>query len=126
MRATDAYWDQLMRTPAQVAEDHAQHERELTATRPPLTPIDQHAVMIRLLAEDNRANLDMFCERVDGLTKGLKDVRTETAGARTLFETEQEKVVGEIVELSTSCPVDLCAGIHASYNDMATSSLLLE
>jgi hypothetical protein len=99
MRATNAYWDQLMRTPAQVAEDHTQHQRELAAARAPLAPIDQHAVMIRLLAEDSRANLDTFCERVDGLTKGLKDVRGETAGARKVFEAEQERVVGEIVDL---------------------------
>jgi hypothetical protein len=92
--STDTLWQQLTLPPSSRME-----AQPFLIDPASAAPIDKHATMIRVLAQEATANLKTFCDTADDLKKSAEDTRREMEGAKTVFKTEHERVVKEIVDL---------------------------
>jgi hypothetical protein len=67
--------------------------------RPP--PVQQHLTTIRMLLLDTSAKLEQFNTSLETSTTSVATARREVVAARDLLHHEHEKVVDEMVNLST-------------------------
>jgi hypothetical protein len=54
---------------------------------------------MRILLHDTQANLEKFSERIDKMTNGVSETKREMMTMQKLFQEDQEKLVGQIVDL---------------------------
>ncbi|KAH7913060.1 hypothetical protein BJ138DRAFT_1082365 [Hygrophoropsis aurantiaca] len=108
--AANVLWAHLLRK-----EPPKSNSPSDTLTVPPLAPLDKTGTSVRMLVHDTRSNLEKFSARVDTLTNGVDTARKEIGDVQKLFESEHERVLGAMADITARCQMEIkqCIGTPA-------------
>ncbi|KAF9461534.1 hypothetical protein BDZ94DRAFT_1167480 [Collybia nuda] len=90
-----ALWSHLLRKEPLPAPPNS----EIDPLLAPLAPIDKNATSTRVLLYDTQGHLERFSIHVEKLCSTIEDVKREISTANTLFQSEHEKLAGDIIDL---------------------------
>ncbi|KAL4066050.1 hypothetical protein J3A83DRAFT_4046444, partial [Scleroderma citrinum] len=74
---------------------------------PPLAPQDRAATSMRMLVHDTQSSLEKFSERLDGLMTRVDDCRCQVINANKLLENERDKILAEMVDITSKSQNEL-------------------
>ncbi|KAH7926406.1 hypothetical protein BV22DRAFT_356938 [Leucogyrophana mollusca] len=116
--ASNALWAHILRK--EVPQSNSPPD---ALSIPPLAPLDKTGTSMRMLIHDTQANLEKFASRVDTLTTGVDAARKAVGDVHKLFESERERVLGEMADIANRCLDELKNCIGAPAQSAALESL---